>query len=436
MSQNTCWYKRKLLGVPCGWCLVAILGALAVLAVLGILFLRREAIEYEPPHRFVVRDPEFFPSALAMAEPLPIEGNKIQLLNNGDEIFPAMLKAIREAKTSINFEAFLFHSGTVGSQFRDALCERAQAGVKVRVLLDGVGSAASLDNSDVKLMEDKGCAFAYYNPTRSLRTDRLNKRNHRRILVVDGRIGFTGGVGFSDEWQGNGEGKDHWREVHAQIEGPLVTVLQANFTNHWFKETREIISGREEFPPLPKAGELKAQVISTTSHSVAPLALALSIAFASAEKSIWITNAYCAPSDSHVRLLVEAVRRGVDVKLLLPGKHNDQPLTKAAGRSAYGELLEGGVKIYEFEPTMIHAKTVVVDGLFSVFGSSNFDARSSQINEELDVAVLDAGFGKQMQQAFEKDQKRSREYKLEEFKRRGVWERVTELVALPFHSQL
>lgn len=414
----------------------AIGGLLVTMALLGFFFLRRVAVEYEPSHTFTVRDPVFFPSALALADPLPVEGNKIELLHNGDAIFSAMLEAIRGAQKSINFEAFLFYSGAVGAQFREALCERARAGVKVRVLLDGVGSGRELKAKDVRAFKDGGCAFSYYNPTRSWRTDRLNRRSHRRILVVDGKVGFTGGVGFADHWQGNADSKDHWREVHARIEGPLVALLQTAFVHHWLKETGEVIAGPDEFPALSKAGPLRAQVISTSSDTGAPLALALSVAFASAEKSISITNAYCAPSDTHVRLLVAAVKRGVDVRLLLPGKHNDQPMTKAAGRTAYGDLLKGGVKIFEYQPTMVHSKTVVVDELFSAFGSSNFDARSSQINEELDVVVYDEAFGRSMQQVFERDLQQAKEYRLEDFQRRSAWERLTELVALPLHSQL
>lgn len=429
---------RKKLFPKLSWkaALLLVVTLLAVLALIGLLFLRRVSVEYEPKHTFSVRDPVFLPSALALANPIPAEGNKIELLHNGDQIFPAMLKAIHGAKKSINFEAFLFHSGEVGSQFRDALCERARAGVKVRVLLDGIGSGRELKSRDVDVFTEAGCSFSYYNPTRSWRTDRLNRRSHRRILVVDGKVGFTGGAGFADEWLGNADSKDHWREVHARLEGPVVAQLQSAFLEHWIKETGEVINGADEFPALQKVGALRTQTITTSSHTAAPLALALSVAFASAEKSILITNAYCAPGDSHVRLLIDAVKRGVDVRLLLPGEHNDQPMTKAAGRTAYKKLLEGGVKIFEYTPTMIHSKTVVVDGLFSVFGSSNFDARSAQINEELDIAVYDEGFGQMMKEVFEKDIAQSREYRIEDFRQRSLWDRFSEWAVQPFHSQL
>ncbi len=409
---------------------------LGAFAIISILFVRRQLIEYRPAHTFSVSSPEFFGSAHALGDPLPLEGNKIQLLHNGDQIFPALLDAIKSAKHSVNFEAFLFNSGVVGSRFRDALCERAQAGVKVRVLLDGLGSSTKLKNEDVELMKQKGCEFAYFHPTRSLRVDRSNRRTHRRVLVIDGQVGFTGGVGFADEWQGNADAPDHWREVHAKLEGPIVAKLQGAFQQHWIRTTKQALSGAGEFPALPAIGKLRAQMTASHSFSVAPVALIQAVAIAAAEKRIWITNPYCTPTRDQVDLLVDAVKRGVDVRLLLPGKHNDQPATKAAGRTAYGDLLRGGVKIYEYEPTMIHAKTMVVDSLFAMFGSSNLDARSSTINEELDISVYDEGFGREMDAVFEKDLKQSRAYSLEEYNRRSLWERFTEWLMMPFHSQL
>jgi cardiolipin synthase len=436
MPRSARWYQKKWRKHSVGTWLVVFLGLAITVALLCFFFVRRSIIEFLPEHTFAVSDPAFFGSAHALADPLPIPGNKIELLHNGDQIFPALLNAIHSAKKSVNFEAFLFQSGTVGSQFRDAFCERARAGVRVRVLLDGMGGGAKLDNEYVKAMRDAGCEFAYYHPTRSFRIDRANRRTHRRILVVDGKIGFTGGVGFGDQWLGNADSKDHWREVHARIEGPLVAKLQGAFQQHWVRTAQQALSGIDEFPELPPAGNLRAQMIASHSFSVAPLPLVQAVAISAAEKRISITNAYCTPSDDQTKLLVAAVKRGVDVRLLLPGKHNDQPLTKAAGRTAYGKLLEGGVRIFEYEPTMIHAKTMVVDGLFSVFGTSNLDARSSQINEEIEITVYDEGFGQQMEAVFDNDLKQSRSYTLEEFKKRSVWERLTEWVAIPFRSQL
>jgi cardiolipin synthase len=412
------------------------LGFLAIVLIFCLFFIRRHSLEYHLEHTFAVREPEFFGSALALSDPVPISGNKIELLANGDEYFPAMLKAIHSAQKTVNFATYIFESDEVGHQFRDAFCERAAAGIEVRILLDGIGSGWGLDNSDVKMMRKAGCKFAYYHPTASWRVDRTNRRSHRRILVLDGKVAFTGSAGFSRKWAGHAQDKYHWRDSQARIEGPLVAKFQWAFEEHWVKTFGESLSGAGHFPALTDAGELRAQLVASHSFSMAPVPLLQATAFAAAEKRIWITNPYCTPTDDQVDLLVKAVQRHVDVRLMLPGVNNDQPLTKSAGRAAYGRMLEGGVKIFEYQPTMIHTKAMVVDGLFSMFGSSNLDSRSSEINEELDVVVYNEKFGREMEAVFERDLEQAREYTLEEFKKRTWWERVSEWVMLPFRSQL
>ncbi len=409
---------------------------LALVLFFCLFFIRRHTIDYRFEHTFNVHSPEFIGSALALSQPVLLGGNKIELLQNGDEYFAAMLQAIRSARKTINFEAFIFYSDPIGTQFRDSLCERARAGLEVRILLDGIGSGWKLNNSDVRQMKKAGCKFAYYHPTHSWRFDRTNRRSHRRILVIDGKLGFTGAVGFAKEWSGHAQDKDHWRDAQMHIEGPLVAQLQAAFQEHWVKTFGEALSGADQFPAIENAGPLKAQVVTSRSFSTAPVPLLEAVGFTAAERRIWVTNAYCTPTPDQVEQLVQAVQRGVDVRFLLPGPNNDQPMTKSAGRSAYGQMLEGGVKIFEYQPTMIHTKCMVIDGLFSMFGSSNLDARSSEINEELDVVVYDEGFGRQMETMFEKDLAQSREYTLEQFKNRPVWERTTEWLMLPFRSQL
>lgn len=413
-----------------------VLAFLGVILVFCLFFIRRQTLEYKIEHTFAISAPEFFGSALALSNPIPSAGNKIELLNNGDEYFPPMLEAIRSAQKTINFAAYIVQSDGTGYQFRDAFCERARAGVEVRILLDGIGSGWSLDNSDVRMMKKAGCKFAYYHPVASWRMDRTNRRSHRRILVVDGKVGFTGGAAFADKWTGHAQDKDHWRDTQVRLEGPIVGALQAAFQSHWIKTFDEALTGASQFPALAPAGNLKAQIVESRSFSSAPIAMVQAVTFAAAEKRIWLTNPYCTPTENQVDLLVAAAKRGVDVRLLLPGPHNDQPLTQSAGRTAYGKLLEGGVKIFEYQPSMIHSKTMVADGLFSMIGSSNLDARSSEINEELDLVVYDEGFGRTMEQTFEKDLAQSREYTLEEFTQRSWWERLTEWLAIPFRSQL
>jgi cardiolipin synthase len=435
-SRPSHWLNQRWRNLALAEWIVLGLGFLGVVLLFCLFFIRRHSLEYHLEHTFAVRDPEFFGSALALSDPIPIDGNKIELLANGDEYFPAMLNAIRSAKQTVNFAAYIFRSDEVGYQFRDAFCERARAGVQVRLLLDGIGSGWGLDNSDVRMMREAGCKFSYYHPTVSWRVDRTNRRSHRRILVVDGRVAFTGSAGFALAWSGNAQDKNHWRDSQARIEGPLVGKLQWAFEEHWAKTFGETLSGAAQFPVVPPAGQSKAQVVASHSFSMAPTPLVQATAFAAAEKRIWITNPYCTPTDDQVDLLIRAVQRHVDVRLILPGVNNDQPLTKSAGRAAYGRMLEGGVKIFEYQPTMIHEKAMVVDGLFSMIGSSNFDARSSEINEELDVVVYDDGFGREMEAAFEKDLAQSREYTLQDFKNRSWWERTTEWLMLPFRSQL
>ena len=430
-AKGAKWWQREVLD----W--VAVLIAFwGIVAVFCIFFIRRHIIDYQLEHTFGVKQPEFFGSALALYDPVPLTGNKLELLQDGDAYFPAMLAAIRAARKTINFEAYILYSDNTGWAFRDALIERARAGVEVRILLDGLGSGWSLNNSDVRMMKEAGCRFAYYHPLLSWRIDRSNRRSHRRVLVIDGKLGFTGGVGFAEQWSGHAQDPKHWHDVQVRVEGPLVTALQNAFEEHWITTFDETLSGADQFPALTPAGEISGQLIASHSFSVAPLPLTQAIAFAAAERRIWITNAYSAPSSGQVDLLVKAVQRHVDVRLIVPGPHNDQPLTKSAGRTAYGHMLQGGVRIFEYQPTMIHTKAMVIDGMFSVVGSSNLDPRSSQINEELDLAIYDADFGRRMEAMFENDLRHSTEYTLEQFKNRSLWERTTEWLTAPFHSQL
>ena len=412
------------------------LAFLGLVLVFCLFFIRRQSLEYHFAHTFAIDSPEFIGSALALADPVLLAGNRVEILHNGDEFFPAMLKAIREARKTINFGAYIFKSDETGREFRDALIERARTGLQVRVLLDGLGSGWGLKNSDVRMMTDAGCKFAYYHPVQSWRMDRTNRRSHRRVLVVDGKIGFTGGAAFADKWSGHAQDENHWRDTHVRMEGPIVSALQAAFQSHWIKTYQEALAGADQFPMLPSAGNLKAAIVESHSFSTAPVPLVQAVTFTAAEKRIWITNPYCTPTDDQVAALVGAVRRKVDVRILLPGPHNDQPLTQSAGRTAYGKLLEGGVKIFEYQPTMIHAKTIVADGMFSMIGSSNLDARSSEINEELDLVVYDETFGRKMEEDFENDLSRARPYTLEEFRKRSLWERTTEWLSIPFRSQL
>jgi cardiolipin synthase len=373
----------------------------------------------------------------ALSNPVPVEGNRLEVLENGVEIFPAMLSAIASARQTINLESYIFWSGEIAGRFREALIERARMGVRVRILLDGVGSSRRLDNEDIARLKRGGCLVEYFHPLKPWMLDVINNRTHRRILIVDGRIGFTGGVGIGDEWLGDADRPDHWRETHVRIEGPVVAQLQAAFQENWSETRGEALAGAEHFPRLERVGQTVASVVvSSARETSSETRLLYAVAIASASERILLSNSYFLPDADFVELFLAAARRGVDVKIIVPGKFNDVPATKSAGRSAFGELLRGGVRIYEYQPTMYHSKTMVVDGVFSTIGSTNFDNRSFRLNDEINVTVFDEPFAKTLEAGFARDLARSRPYTYAQWRSRSLAERFMEWALRPFRSQL
>ena len=392
---------------------------------------------YELPHDFTVNEPTFLPSALPGAA--LTSGNSLELLENGDAIFPAMLAAISSARKTVNFEAYIFWSGEVGTRFRDALAERAAHGVAVRVLLDAVGSPGGrLQAGDVDLLKRAGCRVEFFHSTKPWMLWVLNHRSHRRVLVVDGALGFTGSVGFADPWRGNADSEVHWRDTQVRVDGPAVRGLQRAFQENWSEVTGEALVGEEFFPALPQAGSSSVAVVpSSPLAAMSGAGRTYSIAIAAATKEIWIANSYFLPDDATESLLVAAVKRGVDVRVIVPSdEQSDVPATKAAGRSSFGPLLEGGVQIFEYEPTMFHPKTMVVDGVFSTVGSANFDERSFHLNEELNVFVYDGPFAGRMRESFRRDLERCRPYTHAMWRKRSLKKRLTEWLVIPFRSEL
>ena len=392
---------------------------------------------YELPHGFTVSDPTFLPSALP--GPTMSPGNRLDLLENGDAVFPAMLAAIASAKKTVNFEAYIFWSGEVGARFRDALAERAAHGVAVRILLDAVGSSGRhLKKDDVEALRRAGCRIEFFHPKQPWMIWVLNHRNHRRILVVDGTVGFTGGVGFADQWLGDADSHEHWRDTQLRVEGPAVRGLQRAFQENWSEATGEPLVGDEYFPSLPPVGPSSVAVVpSSPLAAMSGAGRVYAISVAAAAKEIWIANSYFLPDETTVGLLVAAVKRGVDVRVIVPSDaHNDVPATKAAGRSSFGPLLAGGVKIFEYQPTMFHVKTMVVDGIFSTVGSANLDDRSFHLNEEINLFVYDAAFAGLMRERFEHDLQKCRPYTIAMWNSRPLRQRLTEWLATPFRSEL
>jgi cardiolipin synthase len=413
------------------------LGVAFALAVAISLLNRPTRVRYVLPHSFGVRDATFLPSLHAIGGPRMVGGNSVSILENGVEILPAMLAAIRAAEKSVHMEAYIFWSDGVGNQFRDALAETARRGVEVRLLLDGVGSPKHLEQADVQAMRTAGCKVEFFRPVRPWMLDVINRRTHRRILVLDGRVGFTGGVGFAEMWAGDADSPEHWRDTQVRVEGPVVAQMQAAFQENWSEVTGDLLVGDRYFPLLPARGGVPAAVVaSSPGFSSSAVQILYSVAISAAQKTISIANSYFVPNDASVDLLVAAAQRGVNVRILVPGEINDLPITKAGGRAKFGALLRAGAKIYEYVPTMMHSKTMVVDGLFATVGSTNFDNRSFRYNDELDLAIYDEGVAGRLELSFEADIGKARPYTYEQWAHRSVWKRLTEWVLLPIRSQL
>ena len=358
--------------------------------------------------------PEFRQSAGSLLGPNFVGGNNITTLLNGREIFPAMLVAIRSAKRSINFETYIFWDGDIGKQFTEAFAERARAGVHVNLILDARGSS-KMGRENRRILHDAGVEVVNYHSGFWPDPRRYNNRTHRKLLIVDGKIGFIGGAGIAELWEGNADSTKHWRDNHYKVTGPVVAQLQASVMSNWLKTRGKLLHGDDYFPPLDNTGSSLAQAIRSGAH-YENLDLMYLLGIASAQKTLRIENAYFLPDDLVRKELVEAAKRGVKIEILVPGKKIDQKLVRAASKRHWPELIQAGIKIYEYEPTMVHVKLMIVDDTFVSVGSGNFDNRSIRLNDEANLDVLDRQFAAEQTRFFEMDKGKSHEVTLEEVK--------------------
>jgi cardiolipin synthase len=401
-----------------------------------VLTSREKKIEYQIEHLFSIADEQFLRSMNSLLPPAALGGNRITALYNGDEFFPAMLETIRSARQTITFETFIYWQGATGRQFAEALIGRAQAGVKVHVLLDWLGTR-KLDAASVKSMTDAGVEVERYHPLRWYNLRRLNNRTHRKLLIVDGVIGFTGGAGIADIWTGHAQDLEHWRDSHFKIEGPIVAQCQAAFMDNWIKTRSRVRHSSEYFPVIGPAGNQTAQVfMSSPDEGSESARLMYLLSIACAERTLQIASAYFVRDDLSVATLVAASRRGVKIEIIVPGSQVDTAITRRAGRSRWGPLLEAGVEIYEYKPTMYHCKVMVVDDLWTSVGSTNFDSRSFRLNDEANLNVYDAEFAAGQVAAFERDKQDSRRITLQEWRNRPLSERLKERASALLRSQL
>lgn len=419
--------------------IVVLITCIATL-VAGLLVLNfspgEKKIDTQLTRQYDTSDPQFRRSLGVLLGPPIIEGNKVEALLNGDQIFPAMLDAIRSAQKSISFETYIYWEGTIGREFTEALSERARAGVKVHVLLDWIGSM-KIGEAALDEMRRAGVEVHRYHKPVWWKLARLNNRTHRKLLIVDGKTGFTGGVGIADKWRGHAQDPNHWRDSHFRVEGPVVGQIQAVFNDNWTKATGAVLDGPDYFPALVAQGDMPAQMFSSSpTGGSESMHLMYLLAITAARHTIHLSNSYFVPDELALKALVAAAKRGVDVRIITPGPVIDSDIVRAASRERWGELLAAGVKMAEYQPTMYHVKALVVDSLLVSVGSTNFDNRSFILNDEANLNVLDAGFAKQQEAVFEDDWKHARQVSLQAWQNRPFTEKVGGMLADLIGAQL
>ncbi len=383
-------------------------------------------------------DPSFERMVGAVLTPALVGGNRLQTLLNGDQIFPAMLEALRSARASITFETYIFRSSDIGSEFEAAFTDAARRGVQVKVLVDWIGG--ELEDSKLDRMRTAGVEVRLYNPPRWYSVGRFNNRTHRKLMVVDGRVGFIGGVGIADEWRGHAQDPDHWRGTHFRVEGPVVTQLQSAFIDNWLQTASQPLDGDAFLPPIASVADAasnSAHVFSSSPRGGSKsMQLLYLLSITAATRSIDLSAAYFVPDEVAMQALVAAAGRGVRVRILVPGPYMDMAIVRRASRASWGPLLEAGVGIFEYQPTMFHCKVIAVDGVWVSLGSSNFDARSFSINDETNLNVYDRSFAAEQAAVFEDDLTRSNAITLEAWKARPWSERALDFAASLVSSQL
>jgi cardiolipin synthase len=399
---------------------------------------RREgAFGYEIDSDLDVASEDFLRAAEALTAAKITTGNRAQLLINGDRIFPSFLETIESAQQTLNVQTYVYWRGDIATEVAGAIASRARAGVRCNVILDALG-AVQMKRSLIRELRDAGARVILFRPPKPYAIKRLANRTHRRLLIADGRVGMTGGVGIAEEWSGDAQDSDHWRDSHVRVEGPVVRSMQGAFAENWLEGTGEVLAGDGYLPDLEPLGDDGAMQFVRSSAKVGDTnAEALYyLAIASARTSLELTAAYFAPRPAFTDALADAAGRGVDVRILVPGPHIDKQVVRVAGRAAYDQLLDAGAAIYEYQPTMLHAKTLCIDGIWSSIGTINFDNRSFQLHDEVTLCVWDQEFAAALSAQFASDIERSERIDHERFKRRGPRDRIREAATTVLRREL
>jgi cardiolipin synthase len=410
--------------------LVAFIGGVLALLVLATVIW---SMTREPNTRLRVRNlhelTTLMPSLVGLTQSSMEEGNAVRILQNGDEFFPPLLREMAAAKESIHLESYIWYDGKLARQVAQVLAQKARQGVEVRVLVDASGGK-QLKGDVQKMLEDAGAHVAHFHPIRIANLGRINNRDHRKLVVIDGRVAYTGGFGFADEWTGNGQDKKHYRDTGLRLEGPVVHRMQAAFSENWIEQTGEIPADAKFFPHVGRAGP-------TPTGSISSVQILYYLAIKAAKREIIIQNPYLLPDRGAIEALEEAVRRGVDVKIMVPSDDaTDNAIVQHASHHHFGTLLKRGVKIWEYERTLLHQKVIIIDGLWASVGSTNFDDRSFQLNDEINVGLLDAQLAAQLRAAFASDLRHARQRHFDEWQDRSLWHKAVDGVAYLGRSQL
>ena len=418
--------------------LVAFIGGILGIVVLVLVIW---SMTREPDTHLRVRNigelTTLMPSLVGLTQSSLEGGNAVRILQNGDGFFPELFRDITAAKHSIHLETFIWHDGKLTRQLIPLLARKAREGVEVRVLVDASGGK-ELKGDRQKTLEDAGVKVAHFHPLRISNIGRLNNRDHRKLVILDGRIAYTGGFGFADEWTGNAQDRKHYRDTSLRIEGPVVNRLQAAFSENWIEETGEIPADPKFFPHMTAVGTTPAHVAYTSpTGSISSVQILYYLAIKAAKREILIQNPYLLPDRAAIEALEEAVDRGVDVKIMVPSDDaTDNAIVQHASHHHFGTLLKRGVKIWEYDKTLLHQKVIVIDGLWSSVGSTNFDDRSFQLNDEINVGLLDAQLAAQLRAAFAADLRYAKQRKFEEWSERSLWHKAVDGVAYLGRSQL
>ena len=419
------------------WTIIITIFLTLLVVALAMNFARPEKkLEHMVLHKYALSDPQFKREMSTLLGPSVVSGNRIVDYQNGAEIFPAMLEAIHGAEKTITFETYIYWSGDIGKKFSNALSERARGGVKVHMVVDWAGSV-KMDDDLLQEMKTAGVHIEKYRPLHWYNLSRINNRTHRKLLVVDGKIGFTGGVGIADQWTGHAQDPDHWREAHFKVEGPVVAQMQAAFNDNWIKTRGEVLNGPEYFPLLLPAGDMDAHLfIASPAGGGESMHLMYLMSIAAAAHSIDLAASYFVPDELIIQALLAARQRGVRIRIMVPGEHIDSQAVRLASKASWGKLLESGVEVHEYGPTMLHVKLLVVDSELVSVGSTNFDIRSFQLNDEASLNIYNPAFAERMTAVFEADLLKAKPYTHAMWKERPLNEKFAEKVILPIRSQL